>query len=76
MLSLSVYPNPAIHELTIESSVIPEECSILDLVGKKVMTVSITDKTTRVDIESLAAGTYTLEFNAMGQLYAKTFVKQ
>jgi hypothetical protein len=62
--------------LTLESSVVPEECFILDAAGKKVMTVNITANKTRIDVESLAAGTYTLECNANGQRFTKTFVKQ
>jgi beta-glucanase (GH16 family) len=75
-LILSVYPNPAMQELTVESSVVLEECIILDAAGKKVMTVNITDNKTRIDVESLAAGTYTLECNAKAQRFTKTFVKQ
>jgi len=71
-----VYPNPAIHELTLESSVVLKECIILDAAGKKVMTVNITANKTRIDVESLAVGTYTLECIANGQRFTKTFVKQ
>jgi beta-glucanase (GH16 family) len=74
--NLVVYPNPAIHVLTLESSVVPEECFILDAAGKKVMTVNITANKARIDVESLAAGTYTLECNTNGQRFTKTFVKQ
>jgi hypothetical protein len=57
---LSLYPNPAIDKITIETSAVPakSQLSIMNLNGQEIITHQIIEPSTQLDISSLPSGVY------------------
>lgn len=76
---LSVYPNPATTQLTIQSSVDFESLQIIDLSGRLIITAGSetfhTSKYCQIDVTALSQGVYVLNvFHSSGQRTARRFV--
>ncbi len=79
--SIAAYPNPVIHNLTIqlEKAMISEhiEIIIMDIHGKPAfLTKTYAAELIDVDLSGLNAGVYLLKVIAKGQLYSKKIIKQ
>jgi beta-glucanase (GH16 family) len=72
----TIYPNPATDELTLQCNVSPDECYVLDLSGKRVLTINKFSAQSKIDVSELAPGHYTLECMRSGIRYVQAFVKQ
>jgi hypothetical protein len=77
--SLSIYPNPAHSEVTIDcpfSESGTTHYEVFDLAGRKVMKGDFTDKLLKINLENLNKGMYTVVVS-VGQARASgTFIKQ
>src|SRR5690606_32517870 len=64
-MEISLYPNPAKEQITIEMSdnTLNYQVDILDMVGKKVFSSEI-QKVGQIDVSALAAGTYLIKLNS------------
>jgi uncharacterized repeat protein (TIGR03803 family) len=71
--SIHIYPNPASQELVLETGVFtPEQISVYNVSGQQISKAKFA---TRLDISSLAAGTYLLELRKEDNVYRTRFVK-
>ena len=73
--SIHIYPNPTRYQITVSSSVEIDSYQIFNVLGKKVLSGSLTNPT--IQIESLNPGTYfiVLEDKNINQTYYKKFIK-
>jgi uncharacterized delta-60 repeat protein len=73
--AVSVYPNPATDFITIESrdNLLYPSYAIFNLLGQQVLSGSLTEKSTRIDVGLLPSGTYLLE---SGTAKSIKFIKQ
>ena len=62
---LSVYPNPAKTELNISLPVAISSVSILDMMGREVMTNNLKSTTTKLDVSALKQGLYFVNVKAV-----------
>ncbi|MEO9532628.1 MAG: T9SS type A sorting domain-containing protein [Crocinitomicaceae bacterium] len=58
---ISVYPNPVMNDLIINTNEIIDAISILDISGQTVLTVQPNNVNFKLDVSSLAPGTYILQ---------------
>ncbi|OQB31320.1 MAG: Leucine Rich repeats (2 copies) [Bacteroidetes bacterium ADurb.Bin174] len=56
--AVTLYPNPANNVIMVETEAIGSTITITDLSGRTVMTATVTDSKTTLDIHHLSAGTY------------------
>jgi hypothetical protein len=81
---VSAYPNPATSNLTIDYGVTGQSkisITIRDIQGKEVMSVMNAESAmgafeTKVDVSSLPAGVYIVEFNDGNTVHSTKFIKQ
>jgi hypothetical protein len=72
--SIQLFPNPATNEVMVTiNGAAPTEVTIFDATGRFVMSAQ---RTSRIDIQSLAAGVYTLRVVSGGVNYNGRVVKQ
>jgi hypothetical protein len=71
---LTVYPNPASHELTVSSSVPIEGIRIYTLTGEKITSVDRTGYSIRINVEDLLPGIYTLETITGKEVITRKFI--
>jgi len=74
-----IYPNPAQHFIIVESNILNSTCAltITDMVGKNVLTTSITDNETILNIENIRAGIYVINISDNQQLlYSTKWIKE
>jgi hypothetical protein len=57
----SVYPNPVVKDLIINSSEILDEITIIDISGKKVLSTQPNTQNFKLNIDDLAPGTYIIQ---------------
>jgi len=79
--SLLIYPNPAKDYLTIELLLIEDEqaqVTILNMIGKQVLTNTITQTQSYIELSNLSAGTYFLQVTlpSGNQIFEKIVVKR
>lgn len=76
-MEISLYPNPAKEQITIEMSdnTLNYQVDILDMVGKKVFSSEI-QKVGQIDVSALAAGTYLIKLNSENKSTVVRFVKE
>jgi hypothetical protein len=55
---LSVYPNPSKGDWNISSSIMINNLSVFDILGKEVMAIPVNAKAVKIDASSLSAGMY------------------
>jgi len=59
-VNISVYPNPVIQYVNIKTSITPSKINILSSNGMIVKTITPTEKLTRIELDELVKGVYTL----------------
>lgn len=62
---LSVYPNPAKSELNVSLPVAINSVSIIDMMGREVMTTAVKSNTTKLDVSALHQGLYFVNVKAV-----------
>jgi hypothetical protein len=74
-LNIEVYPNPTREFVLIHSDQLLENAkyALFSLSGKKLMEGRITNKTTKLNIESRASGSYLLKLNGENNRPLRTF---
>jgi len=78
----TIYPNPALNEVTIEFAneadfTKPKELKIIDVLGREAKTVLIESKTQKINIEDLSKGIYYLQLQlSNGVKITKKLVKE
>ncbi len=74
---VSLYPNPALNELTINAEDLTiQSIKIIDLTGKMVLSNSFNQSSKTIDISSLDKGSYILMLDSEKGLVSKKFVKK
>lgn len=73
-IEVKYYPNPVLNELTVEMKE-KGVVSIYSLAGIRLFQQTI-NETTTINIGSLEAGTYLLEFNLKGRVYTQKLTKE
>jgi hypothetical protein len=74
---LSLSPNPASNELTVEIVQHTEgtvHAEIMDVLGASIVSREILSGTTRLDIRALVSGTYFLRLSQSGEVRTQRFV--
>jgi hypothetical protein len=75
-LKLTAYPNPVQGKLTLETSEIPYHLSIINLVGKELMRMQVSEPKVILDLASLPGGVYILEMKNDRTLKMEKIIKQ
>lgn len=60
-IHFNIYPNPAKHQITVETESTPSELFIYDIVGKKMITQHFIQKKTTVNTAALSNGVYFIQ---------------
>ncbi|AZA89592.1 Por secretion system C-terminal sorting domain [Chryseobacterium nakagawai] len=71
--ALTVYPNPAVDIIKINTSDRIKRIEVYDLTGKK---INITLNGDKIDVRELSSGTYLLNIETEGQNFTKKFIKK
>ncbi|AZB11193.1 T9SS C-terminal target domain-containing protein [Chryseobacterium sp. G0162] len=71
--ALTVYPNPAIDIIKINTSSRIKHIEVYDLTGKK---INITLNGDKVDVRNLSSGTYLLNIETEGRNFTEKFIKK
>ncbi len=76
--TISLYPNPVLDKITLETSHIktPSQLSILNVNGQKVITHQITASITTIDVSNLPNGVYFMRVMSEGTLWMGKFLKR
>lgn len=77
--NISIYPNPANNELSIEvlNGVAPREIEIVNALGVQSLKLKVQRPNTQVNIRSLPAGVYFVKVRMMnGEIQVKKFIKE
>jgi hypothetical protein len=76
---LSIYPNPAFNEITIETGEMDDKADVIvsDLFGKEVSKAQISKGSisTKLDISDVQNGCYFITISLGGRTITRTFVK-
>ena len=72
--NLSIYPNPATTQLTIDVAAQINNINILDLTGKIVF--NSTTNESIIDVSMLSKGIYLLQVNTSNGIATKRFIKE
>ncbi|QIE58493.1 T9SS type A sorting domain-containing protein [Rasiella rasia] len=76
LANLTLYPNPAEKTLTIASEVNISAIKIYNTLGQELLTQEVAATTAKVDISSLATGTYIVQISAKDAQTTLKFVKE
>lgn len=76
MNMFSVYPNPAVEKLMVESQVIVNQYDIYNIAGAMIMSEPVDKKSFEINVSELPAGTYLIKMSANGFVQTKRFVKE
>jgi hypothetical protein len=76
LLGFSMYPNPASNRLHISAANTIQNAEIYNVLGKKVMNVTINKTSESIDISNLASGVYMIKYNVEGSTGTAKFIKQ
>jgi len=74
----SIYPTPSSTQITIETSVTPNQCklSIMNLNGRELITFKITEPKTQINISVLPSGVYFVRLTGERMVQVEKFIKQ
>jgi len=73
---IEINPNPAASQVTVQFNKVPDECAVIDLAGRKALTLTLAQAQSTIDVSALPAGYYILECQYNGQRYTRPFVKE
>jgi hypothetical protein len=76
LLEISLYPNPASNRLNISAANTIQNAEIYNVLGKKVMNVTINKTSESIDISNLASGVYMIKYNIENSIGTAKFIKQ
>ena len=76
LLGFSMYPNPASNRLNISAANTIQNAEIYNVLGKKVMNVTINKTSESIDISNLASGVYMIKYNIENSIGTAKFIKQ
>ena len=75
LVTLNVYPNPAIDVLNISSQSTINTVEIFNVLGQKVITMQVEDTSTEINVSNLNAGIYLIKYEINNSTSTKKFVK-
>lgn len=75
-VSVSVYPNPAVNELMVETDQAEYQLDIFTITGALVRTISNCSNNTRVDVQDLTSGAYIIRLTNGNVVETRRFVKK
>lgn len=75
-LDFSVYPNPVIDILKVQSNVFLYQIDIYALDGSKVMSITPQHPSTEIDMRALSSGFYLMTIQLEGTTYTHKFIKE
>ena len=73
---LSFYPNPTKNSLTISSKNSIDNAQIFNVLGKKVIDITINKSSKTIDVSNLASGIYLLKYSINNATGTAKFIKQ
>ena len=76
LFNVSLYPNPANNRLNISAANTIKNAEIYNVLGKKVMNVTINKTSESIDISNLASGVYMIKYNIENSIGTAKFIKQ
>jgi hypothetical protein len=76
LFNVSLYPNPANNRLNISAANTIQNAEIYNVLGKKVMNVSINKTNESIDISNLASGVYMIKYTIENTVGTSKFIKQ
>jgi len=76
LFNVSLYPNPANNRLNISAANTIQNAEIYNVLGKKVMNVTINKTSESIDISNLASGVYMIKYNIENTVGTAKFIKQ
>ena len=76
LAQISMYPNPATTNFTIEAQQEMESVSVYNLVGQEVISKSPNSKSVTVDVSHLQTGIYVVRTSINGNVSASRFIKE
>ncbi|WP_445747128.1 T9SS type A sorting domain-containing protein [Polaribacter sp.] len=76
LFGFSMYPNPANNRLNISAANTIKNAEIYNVLGKKVMNVTINKTSESIDISNLASGVYMIKYNIENTVGTAKFIKQ
>ncbi|MBG7613311.1 T9SS type A sorting domain-containing protein [Polaribacter sp. BAL334] len=76
LFNVSIYPNPASNRLNISAANTIQNAEIYNVLGKKVMNVTINKTSESIDISNLASGVYMIKYNIENNVGTAKFIKQ
>lgn len=76
LFNVSLYPNPANNRLNISAANTIQNAEIYNVLGKKVMNVSINKTSESIDISNLASGVYMIKYSIENSVGTAKFIKQ
>ena len=75
LVTLNMYPNPAIDVLNISSQSTINTVEIFNVLGQKVITMQVEDTSTEINVSNLNAGIYLIKYEINNSTSTKKFVK-
>lgn len=75
-ITFSLYPNPAVSTVNVESSATMERITVYNMLGQTIQTVKPMDVNYSLNVEELQTGTYVLEIEADGRRQTKQLIKK
>ena len=75
LVTLNVYPNPAIDVLNISSQSTINTVEIFNVLGQKVITMQVEDTIAEINVSNLNAGIYLIKYEINNSTSTKKFVK-
>ena len=75
-VSVSVYPNPAVNELMVETDQAEYQLDIFTITGALVRTINNCSNNTRVDVQDLTSGAYIIRLTNGNVVETRRFVKK
>lgn len=76
LFNVSIYPNPASNKLNISAANTIQNVEIYNVLGKKVMSLSINKSSESIDISGLSSGVYMIKYNVDDAVGTSKFIKQ
>lgn len=73
---ITLFPNPAINDLTISSREVIENVNVYNLSGQVVLQKSVNATQDLVDVSNLTSGIYLMQLTSNGQSVTKKFIKR